>query len=154
MEWAVVRKRTAYSPIDADAQFVSVYCDGRDGDSNHERWLVATFYPDAEESADGEPVWMEVVGQYWRTGGEVVHIAGRAATRLVGDRPISHEEWKTDGAVFDHGDSRTRYNLTCRTCGLALVIKAPELRGRVLSPLVAIGAREVSLTGIRYMLRA
>ena len=147
-------KRPHYSNIDAAAQFVSVYCEGGKGDSGHERWLVTTFYPDAERTVDGAPVWMEPVGQYWRTDGEVVYIAGRATTSLVGDRPVSHAEWKDDRTVFDHGDSRTRYNLTCRTCGLALVIKAPELQGRVLSPLVAIGAREVSLTGIRYMLRA
>lgn len=158
----MTRRKAVYSHIPADAVFVSVYCSGRADPSgvpfhHDDPWRITTYYLDEDmpPGKDGTIQWMEAAGEYWTPTGQVI-VLGTAPTRLgmVGDLPVTQEQYRANRSVFDDGDSRSRYKLTCRRrdCGLSVVFRVEKLMPN-LARLAALGVKEVSLVGLAATVR-
>ncbi|WP_146070727.1 hypothetical protein [Cryobacterium sp. M91] len=122
--------------------YVSVYCSGT-AKRAHPKWKIATFITIARD--DGA-VWVVDPSGYTEPlrEGQVLNtpIADKAFQWLVGT------EWlpKDRHPFFSKPDGyRERWNLTCRECGLAKIIAAPDEFYLVLDSLNFLGVREVEL---------
>lgn len=122
-----------------DGPYVSVFCAGTEA-APHEKWRIATFYPDAFE---GEVIWMSHARSYYDPSSHfTIHVAGSVTQRLEGDTWIA-----TTSRDHDiHSPSfRTRWNLECRQCGLRKVVAQPRTFYPVFTALAQLQIPEVEL---------
>jgi hypothetical protein len=94
-----------------------------------------------------------VIHNYWTEDRKVI-VLGTAPTRvgMVGDRVVTQDEWQANPAVFEtEQGSRSRYKLSCATCGLALAVREEKLESS-LDRLLKSGINEVSLVALAAML--
>lgn len=139
-----MKRRAPYDDADpAEVAWVSVRC--TEESHAEDPWNIATYYIDWEGPPwpDGTPYWAEYRGSYLTPEGkESVFGTAKTRTSLVGDTPES------DARKLNVPESRSRYSLKCRRCGLSLVRKAQDF-DRALLLMHLAGLREVSLRGLR-----